>query len=94
MTTLTVNTSGDWGVPTTYDGDDVILDGTSSPITVNVVAHNYGGWTEGDTANSNFHSPTMTIKGNVTFTGDGYLSSTIRLRTTPHPSLLNRPTLQ
>ncbi|ATI11862.1 MULTISPECIES: Hint domain-containing protein [Acetobacter] len=74
MTTLTVNTSGDWGVPTTYDGDDVILDGTSSPITVNVVAHNYGGWTEGDTANSNFHSPTMTIKGNVTFTGDGYLS--------------------
>ncbi|GCD74139.1 outer membrane protein [Acetobacter pasteurianus NBRC 3299] len=73
MTTITVNTSGNWGVPNTYDNDDVILDGTASPITVNVESYNYGSWTEGDTSNSNFHSPTMTVEGDVTITGDGYL---------------------
>ncbi|QHM91092.1 Hint domain-containing protein [Acetobacter pasteurianus] len=70
---VTINSSGNWSDLAT-DSTDIILDGTASPITLNIIAHNYGGWTEGDTENSNFHDVTMTVKGDVTLTGDGYLS--------------------
>ncbi|MCG4252716.1 Hint domain-containing protein [Acetobacter senegalensis] len=70
--TTTIQSSVEWD--TAYDNQDVAVDGTSSPITVNIVARDYGSWKEGDTANTPFHSPNMTISGNVTLTGDGYLN--------------------
>ncbi|MFT9064276.1 MAG: Hint domain-containing protein [Acetobacter persici] len=69
---FTINTTSDWGHQ--YDNQDVTLDGTSSPITVTVKAVHYDGWTEGDSSNTNFHSNNMTVDGNVTLKGDGYLT--------------------
>lgn len=90
---VTINSSGNWSDLAT-DSTDIILDGTASPITLNIIAHNYGGWTEGDTENSNFHDVTMTVKGDVTLTGMATFLLIIILPTMRHPSPLNQPTFR
>ncbi|MEW9299328.1 Hint domain-containing protein [Acetobacter oryzifermentans] len=67
----TINKSGIWDYSTDHV-DSIILDGTSSPITLQI---NTGttSWGEGDNAGSAFTASAITVEGNVTLAGNGYL---------------------
>ncbi|GAN61528.1 hypothetical protein ACI01nite_23150 [Acetobacter cibinongensis] len=68
---IVISQSGEWR--RSYNNNEIALDGTSSPITLNINLEKYIWEKEDNSLHTSFDSTNMTVDGSVTLRGNGYL---------------------